>query len=348
MRVALVALSVRGANGQHIEELASALSARVELTLFVPDHIQGDLRNVQTCRFRTGHHRLDALMRLTDPRLARREWQRILDAKPDVVHLFNGEGIPWSLLWARWASRAGVPLLITVHDPQPHPGDFWGTANAFLRRYVIPRAAIVHIFSSVFTRTVQAEGARKVAVIPHGSLAPRFLRHREPGVTREPLALFFGRIEYYKGIEVLVEAGLRLRGRVRVAIAGPGRLSRSLLRTILQYAEVFELHNRYLSDAEVARLFQRAAVCVLPYRQATQSSVPLIAAAFGVPVVATTVGAFIEDVPRVGGLLVPPGDSEALAEAIMAAMSVTPQYPSSLEYPSLSGQYVEMYLDAMK
>lgn len=62
----------------------------------------------------------------------------------------------------------------------------------------------------------------------------------------------------------------------------------------------FEVHNRYVPDEEAALFFQRASVLVLPYRQATQSSLPLIGAAFGLAVVASAVGAFVEDVPRVG------------------------------------------------
>ncbi|MBT9169709.1 MAG: D-inositol-3-phosphate glycosyltransferase [Actinobacteria bacterium] len=177
----------------------------------------------------------------------------------------------------------------------------------------------------------------------HGSLAERSTRYFNGEATREPLTVFFGRVEAYKGLDVLVEAGLMLDGGLKVVIAGPGKLPAKLLKTIRHHSKVFDLHNRYLSDEEVAALFQRASVCVLPYRQVTQSSVPLIAAAFGVPVVASALGAFLDDVPRVNGLLVPPGNSLALAQGIAKAMDHVPHYPRELEFAALSHWFVEMY-----
>jgi glycosyltransferase involved in cell wall biosynthesis len=201
----------------------------------------------------------------------------------------------------------------------------------------------VHVHSERFVTAVKAQGARDVKAIPHGSLAPRFLRYRKPGIQREPIALFFGRIEAYKGLDTLVEAGIRLNGKVKVVIAGPGRLPWVTLRKIERHREIFELHNRFLEDWEVAELFRRTRVCVLPYRQASQSSVPLIAAAFGVPVVASAVGAFIDDVPAVGGLLVPKDDPEALASAIIRAFEITPTYPKELEFDQIAPRFAQWY-----
>jgi glycosyltransferase involved in cell wall biosynthesis len=130
-------------------------------------------------------------------------------------------------------------------------------------------------------------------------------------------------------------------------IAGPGRLPPQLEASFREHPDFFELHNRYLDDDEVATLFQRAGVCVLPYKQATQSSVPLISAAFGVPVVATAVGAFLDDVPRVGGVLVRPNDPAALAQGIQEALGRVPRYPRELEFDMLVDDFIEMYRKTM-
>ena len=131
-------------------------------------------------------------------------------------------------------------------------------------------------------------------MIPHGSFADRFLRHAKPGVQREEdLVLFFGRLEAYKGIDILVKAILALEGRRRALIAGPGQVPRILRRAMREHPSWFEVHNRYVPDEEAALFFQRASVLVLPYLQATQSSLPLIGAAFGLAVVASAVGAFV-------------------------------------------------------
>lgn len=288
MRVALISLSVRGAMGQYVEALAQALSQKTELYLFVPIHFDGTECGAAIIHhFVTGDSRLRALARLLNPVGALAVWQQIRTVRPDIVHLFNGEGYPWSLLWARWACQERLPLVVTLHDPEPHPGNAWDRLNASLRPYVLKRARSVHVHSQCLVASAQMQGAQAVKVIPPGSVAGRFLRYIRKDVTRESLVLFFGRIEAYKGLDVLIEAGIMLGGKLRVAIAGPGRLHQDLLHRIQSHPDIFELHNRYLADWEVAELFQRASVCVLPYYQATQSSIPLIAAAFGVPVVAT-------------------------------------------------------------
>lgn len=347
MRVCLVALSVRGAMGQYVTELVDALASnsRLHLELWVPSHFD----DTQLCakipikHFNTGKARLIALARLANPVLAVQIWNAIQQSRPVLIHLFNGEGYPWSLIWAYMSTHRGIPLLVTVHDPEPHPGNLWELLNARLRSYVLRRAKSVHVHHRSFVRLVCNQGARAVYVIPHGSLAPRFIRYKRPGVQRERIALFFGRIEPYKGLDVLIEAGLILKGKLRIVIAGPGKLPKKLSRVISRHRDIFEIHNRYLSDPEVAHLFQRASVCVLPYRQASQSAVPLIAAGFEVPVVATAVGAFLEDIPRVNGLLVPPDDPRALAEAMLEAVGMVPAYPADLEFPVLCRQFIKWY-----
>lgn len=344
LRVCLIALSVRGAMGQYVQALAAELTRYLQLYLFVPKHFsETDVKGASVVRFKSGNKRLIALLRFTNLLAPLQIWSQIESLRPDVIHIFNGEGYPWTLVWAWKSNKRDFPLLVTVHDPEPHPGNFWEAVNGWFRGYVLKRSISVHVHSNCFIGAVKRQGAKEVWVIPHGSFAPRFLQHRKPWVKREPFVLFFGRLEAYKGLNTLVEAGLLLNGKLRVVIAGPGRLPNRLMCIIQRHSRIFELHNRYLDDEEVADFFQRASVCVLPYHQASQSSVPLIAAAFGVPVVGTAVGAFVEDIPRVNGLLVPPGDPKALASAIMDALDRAPVYPADLEFPALAQRFVEWY-----
>jgi len=344
MRVVFLAFSVRGAMGQYIEALTPHLSQRVELHLFVPDHYPGQTSSVSIHRFRTGKTRYKALLRFVNPFIAWNIWEEILGIRPDLIHIFNGEGYPWGLLFSQSAYREGIPVGLTLHDPELHPGcSIWEYANAIFRKFVIRRVASVHVHSKVFVKSAQKLGARHIVVIPHGSIAERFTKYKCSDIAREPIALFFGRLEAYKGLDLLVEAGLILKGKLRIIIAGPGRLPARIVKMIREYPEWFEVRNRFIPDDEVAFLFQKASVLVLPYKQATQSSLPLIAAAFGLPVVATSVGAFVEDVPRVGGILVPPGNVVALAEGMLKGIGLTPVYPRELEMHILADQFLNWY-----
>lgn len=349
MKIAFVALSVRGAMGQYIDSLIMSLRKYVELHLFVPEHYAGKGDQYILHPFSTGRTRAEAFWRLLNPWLAFLLWREILQVRPDAMHLFNGEGYPWSPLLVNWAFREEIPVVVTVHDPEPHPNNFIEGINALLRGRTLKRASQLHIHSNRFAQSVVQQKVPRdlIRVIPHGSLAQRFLKHKKGNVPREAAALFFGRLEMYKGLDVLLDAGLTLQGKMRIIIAGSGALPRSLDESIRSHPEIFELHNRYLNDDEVAQLFERASVCVLPYRQATQSAVPLIAAAFGVPVVASALGGFLDDVPRVGGILVPAGDPRALAAGMLDGLTTTPRYPQDLEFPRLVDSFLDMYEDAI-
>ena len=77
--------------------------------------------------------------------------------------------------------------------------------------------------------------------------------------------------------------------------------------------------NRYIPNEEVGELFGRADVLILPYLSASQSGVAQIALANGLPIIASKTGGLPEVITEnVNGLLVPAGDSDALAEAIIA------------------------------
>jgi hypothetical protein len=176
VKVALVALSVRGPMGQYLEALIKPLSEAIDLYVFVPSHYAGSFFSAQACVFETGSSPRKALLPLLNPFAANTVWQRIRQISPDVVHLFNGEGYPWSLLWSAWAKRDNIPLGITVHDPQPHPGNVLDAINAKLRRFSLGHASRVHIHSQCWIDSLSRQGmqAERLQIIPHGSFENDF------------------------------------------------------------------------------------------------------------------------------------------------------------------------------
>lgn len=358
MKVALVAFSVKGAMGQYASGLAGALARRVPTALFVPRHFEAprpgsavNFEGVEVRRFITGRTKARALTRLLNPLAGMSLAAAVAESGADVVHILSGEGYPWAAILAARLARAGIPLVVTLHDPVPHPGDVIGALTQWAAyRTTLRRADVIHVHARRFAAPVAAATGRAedgVAVIPHPSFADFFLPYRREGIAREERTiLFFGRLKYYKGLDTLVSAMLLLKARragYRAVIAGPGRLPPSLRRVCAEHADTFEVHARYLPEEEVAVLFQRAALCVLPYRDATQSAVPSIAAAFGVPVLATSVGAFTEDVPFYGGTLVPPGDPEALARSIPEAARRRPANAGVRSFAETAERFAALY-----
>jgi glycosyltransferase involved in cell wall biosynthesis len=267
---------------------------------------------------RLHHRRSDPRSLLEVLRLRR----RIAAWGADVVHV--QETTDWRLVLLALSLRR--PIVVTVHDVEVHPGERRGLQATLLRQLVRrARAVVVHgeALRQQFLRVFPGRPARQeVASIPHGVLST-YRAGDDPSVEEDPCTvLFFGRIAPYKGIEDLLAAQPRIAAAVpgaRVVIAGGGPFEP--YRPLVPAGGGVEIHNRFIPDEEVPRLFRRAAVVVLPYREASQTGVVPIACDFGKPAVVTRVGGLPEAVDDgVSGLVVEPGDPVALADAIVRVL----------------------------
>lgn len=137
------------------------------------------------------------------------------------------------------------------------------------------------------------------------------------------VALFFGYVRRYKGLDTLLEAWRTVRQRrpATLVVAGEPYEDAAPYRRLAAEAggdPAVRLLLRYVPDAEVEALFKAADVVVLPYRSGTQSGVTHVAHALGAPVITTRVGGLAETVePGRTGLTVAPEDPAALAATIL-------------------------------
>src|SRR5215213_5428407 len=74
--------------------------------------------------------------------------------------------------------------------------------------------------------------------------------------------------------------------------------------------------DRFVTDPEIPAFMRRADLVVLPYLNIEQSGVLYTALAFGRPLVLSDVGGFGEVGAMGAARMVPPGDAEALAQAL--------------------------------
>ena len=114
--------------------------------------------------------------------------------------------------------------------------------------------------------------------------------------------LFFGRIEYYKGLDVLVETA-KLMPNINFVIAGKGDLNRTFG---ISHLPTNCTHiNRFIPNKELARLIQNALLVVLPYRDATGTQTIQSVFYYSKPIIATNVGCFPEYIDNnVDGIIV--------------------------------------------
>jgi glycosyltransferase involved in cell wall biosynthesis len=258
------------------------------------------------------------------------------ELSPDVVH-FGGPHL-WNPLLLRSLRRAGIPTVHTLHDVHPHTGAAYGRLLYLWNGWVRREADHLLVHGARWQREMEearGPGTGRVTCTPLTHLflgyeAEQALRSDPPTVTYEPWALFIGRLEAYKGLEVLVEAARRLEGPGGtgrcVVVAGPGRLEAPG-----QLPANVEVRNGLVGDEEAVDLFRRCGVVVLPYVEASQSALVAAAYFFRKPVIVTRTGALPEYVVEgETGWVVPPGDPTGLAGALGNALGMARQAPSRL------------------
>jgi glycosyltransferase involved in cell wall biosynthesis len=219
------------------------------------------------------------------------------------------------------------PVILTAHDllpREPRPGQ----ARAQRRLYDAVDAVVAH---SEYGRgqLVGALGVpeHKVRVIHHGAfehLAHQVDEQPLPQELQEvpgPVALFFGLLRPYKGIEALLEAWRGI-SEGELWIVGWPRMPVEPLRAAAPPGVRFI--TRFVTDSELPAYFRRADVVVLPYLGTERfdfSGVLATALAFGKPSVLSGVGGFKEVAATGAAELVPPGDAEALREALSSLLA---------------------------
>jgi glycosyltransferase involved in cell wall biosynthesis len=159
-----------------------------------------------------------------------------------------------------------------------------------------------------------------VHVIPHGMLRPAGDAPLPPELPAfdGPVALCFGLLRPYKGIDVLLEAWRGITG-AELWIVGAPRMDTAPLRAAAPPGVRFV--ERFVTEGEAAALFRRADLAVLPYREIDQSGVLFTALAFSVPLILTAVGGFPEIAEHGAATLVPPDDPDALRNALASLLA---------------------------
>ncbi len=226
---------------------------------------------------------------------------RRLRAEPaDLVHAHGLRAGSVAALAGR-----GRPLIVTWHNAQLGGGP----AGAALERLVARRADLTLAASADLAARARALGAREVRVAPVAAPALR-PTGRDPGLG-SPLVLAVGRLHPQKGYDVLLAALPRL-GDAVVAVAGDGPLADELAA---RAPGVRWLGRR----DDVADLLRAADVVVLPSVWEARSLTAQEALRAGRPLVATAVGGLPELLGD-GAVLVPPGDPQALGDAVRALL----------------------------
>lgn len=264
-----------------------------------------------------------------------RLYRRVRAEQPDVLLLqwWVPYWTPCLTTIAHLVKRnTGVKIVFICHNVVPHEGG--GVIDRRLALTVLSRgdAMVVHSEQDRLRLLALLPEARvyKAAIPTYAPLGDGAAGHAGRDLRRElglpegaPVVLFFGFVRPYKGLEYLIQAMRSVRERVGAHLLVVGEFW-TAPEFYQRYADEFGVSdamtivNRYVPNEDLGQYFALADAVVLPYVSATQSAVVQLAFGFGKPVITTRVGGLHEVVEDgVTGLIVPPQDEGALAEAIV-------------------------------
>jgi glycosyltransferase involved in cell wall biosynthesis len=244
-----------------------------------------------------------------------------LAGRPRLDRMLGGCDVVWVPAIGPLAVSSDVPLVLTVHDLsfEHRPGDFSAYERVWHRlarpRNLARRASHIVAVSEVVRREVVAEWglpADRVVTVRSGPGREPTAPGPLPSGLPESYVLAVGALEPRKDPRLLVRAHARARASGLTAglvFAGDGPLREELSgsgATVLGH----------VPDPVLEGLYRRALVVACPSREEGFSFSPIEALSRGTPAVVSDLPVFAETVMG-GALRVPPGDVDALAQALL-------------------------------
>ena len=277
-----------------------------------------------------GYISLDNIYIINNYHCNRRNWQSWVVWIKFMQHLKSQEVNLLHFCWPFKRQRRvlyflRIPMVLTVHDPIPH-SSLESSSEEKIRRRAF-RHAQRYLLLSVVQESQFCERynipREKVYISKFGVFdwIDR-VEIKEQNINGKYI-FFWGQIQAHKGIDVLLKSMLKVHEiipDIKLVIAGRG----DFYFDIEPYKQLdyIEFRNYYLTIPEMLGLLKHCLFAVAPYLDATQSGVVQTAFSANIPIIVTNVGSMPLSVSNgETGLIVPPGDSDLLADAIVKLAS---------------------------
>lgn len=253
-------------------------------------------------------------------------WQ-LSTNRPQIVHIhmssYGSFARKFMMMWTAKAFR--VPVVLHVHGSQFN--EFSVRAPRAIRRLI--RATLERADAVIALGNAWAADLHRIAPLARIDVVPNAIRPNQPVPHRRhnPIHIvFLGELGERKGTFVLLEAWARLTAHLgtesaRLTLAGDGEVDRARALTSSLNIDASVDIRGWLSEADVEALLSDAQVLVLPSLHEGQPMAILEAMSRGMCVIASDVGGIPEMLGESGGILVSPGDVEALSAALQVALT---------------------------
>jgi glycosyltransferase involved in cell wall biosynthesis len=281
----------------------------------------------------------------------------------DLVHAHFFAGADYLLHVQR---TIGLPYVITEHSAAltgQHPGaSLTRLGRKRARRLYCAALYVIPVSHSLRDAIEHLGLGGRLHVLPNPVDTARFAVSAQPPVDSEVTIFSVGQLTTRKAYDVLIRAvrsalasDPRLRLRLRIVGEGPERAALDdLVRELGVGAHVALLGGR--TRAEISAELQGAHVFSLASYAENLPVAVIEALCSGVPVVTTAVGGNADLVDQQSGRLVPPGDSDALARALLDVVGdldsfdrrrIAAAAAERFSYQAVSAQLAELYSAAV-
>lgn len=324
-----IGLFAVGGTERHVVNLARELDVtQFELQLACFKRWGLFLKDIEALSIPISEYRINCLYNVHAFRQQLRFARSLAQARIQIVHTY---GFYATVFAVPAAKLARVPVVVaSVRDT----GELLTPVQKRAQRWACRLADSILVNADAVREWLIAEGynAKRIQVIRNG-ISPVQVTEGDDGtgIRQEfgipsdvPLIAMLSRLNRLKGGEYFVEAAAMVAERfpsARFLVVGDTQPGDSAYRKQLErQADRLGLRNRLHFTGfrlDIPRILAALTVSVLPSLSEGLSNVLLESMAAGVPVVATRVGGNSEVVEDgVSGILIPPGDSGALAQAI--------------------------------
>ncbi len=233
----------------------------------------------------------------------------------DVVHAHQSNsplvvGALASKLWS-------LPVLCTPMTWQPELRWVKGGSLGIVRRWLFRGVGWI-AKSDEIARALEGYAPGLVYRVPNG-VDTTIYKPAERGIATIPVVVFVGRLEPPKRLDVLLSAWQQLAMPARLLVVGDGTLRLKLQE---QTQKLGLIGVTFLGNREdVYEILREADIFVLPSEREGMPNVLLEAMSCGLACVASKVGAVPELLGGGAGVMVPPGEANALADALNNLLS---------------------------
>ena len=277
--------------------------------------------------------RLQSIAELARTPIAFSYRRSLLASQAELIHFHFP--YPWAEL-SFLSSRIKKPYIVSYHCDIVKQKNLLKLWHPFMHRFLMGAAKVVvaspHIIKD--SSIIRALPAEKITIIPYGidtsifiptidsMLSAKLLRTKLAG--DKPLIFFLGRLVYYKGVNILIEAMKNLDAHL--VIGGDGPLRNELEQITTEEGLTSKItFAGSISPEDLPLYYQAADMFILPSTDTSEAfgMVMLEAHASGIPVISTDLPTGVIFVNQHGetGYCVPTRNPIALSNAIQSLIS---------------------------